>query len=139
MRHLLYTSIFMIAFASNALAEDKVEHSKTGSKEVPQMEGVITQPKIALDIREKMIADKELELAAKEKKINEEMQEVAVSRKQLVQEALNVKNALNAREKEITQKIAASPKAKKKNYPDATKKLGDLINSVSEKNPVKND
>lgn len=150
MRQLLYVGILIMAFSGNVLADDKVEKTDSvvankdskntkDNKDGEGLSGIITQPKIALEVREKMIADKELELAHKEKKLNDDNNALIVARKQLVQEALNVKAALNTREKELTQKAATVPKLKKKVYPDATKKLGDLINEVSEKNPVKHD
>ena len=141
MRQLISGLLLTVTLCGPAWAEDKATDKNTKSKSVTQLEGLITQPRIALEVREKMIADKELELAAKEKKLNEDINTLAVARKQLVQEALNVKAALNAREKELSQKAAASPniKIKKKKYPSATKNLGDLINEVSEKNPVKDD
>lgn len=124
-----------ISIASKKEFEDQKEKKKDDT----QLQGMITEPKIELDIREKMIAEKELELAKKEKKLTDEYAALEISRKQLVQEALNVKVALNQREKEINQKAvqkAANNKTKPKKYPEATKKFSDLLNSVSKTNPI---
>lgn len=143
---LLATSL-VFCQASYSMANEQTQQvSKTSSKdtkknkletkEEPKLQGLITQPKIDVEIREKMVADKELELAKREKKLNDDSALLENTRKQLVQEALNVKSALNTREKEITQKAVAAKSKKAKKYPDATKKFSDLLNSVSKENPV---
>lgn len=140
----LFASSLLFFQAPTVMANDQAaqveknstKDSKKNKNEESDLKGLITQPKIEVEVREKMVAEKELELAKREKKLNDEAATLENTRKQLVQEALNVKAALNVREKEITQKAVATKGKKAKKYPDATKKFSELLNSVSKENPV---
>lgn len=140
----IFMSSLLLCQVSTVMANEQntqvektaTKDSKKNKTEESQLQGLITQPSIEVEVREKMVAEKELELAKREKKLNDETATLENTRKQLVQEALNVKAALNTREKEITQKAVAAKGKKAKKYPDATKKFSDLLNSVSKENPV---
>lgn len=101
-----------------------------------ELSGTVLKQNVSIEIREEMVAKKEIQLIQVEKDIQQKAKFLEEAREQLVTEAINARNALDNREKEIKKKEEQS-KVKLKKQPASTKSLTDLIEEINTKHPVK--